>query len=248
MSIVGGSYMEKWYEKKSSIVSALALIPPLGIVLMYRFAKWTITAKVAITVACSVWLVFWAPIIFFGFPIIDILITLIYVLLVFLFNPRSTQLKDKNVKNNDSPYFDTESQKLHVPARYDGYELAYHYENVNIAGAKYYNKTFDESLLGKEITFLPDIDNEYDKNAIKIMCSGVMLGYVHKGTIQSMILDWSKCGDPIFSVVSQINAENKEIKYFIAFYKSIDVSKIIDFCEAEQQCDFEDNDDNEDNL
>ncbi|QNK41858.1 hypothetical protein [Caproicibacter fermentans] len=223
--------MGKSLQSTACAVSAIVTIPPLGIFLIYKYPKWSVPVRITITIIAAIWSIFWAVIMVFGFPFIDLLFFLLFAFIVFLVNSRSTKSDPSPIE--DKPYFDKENQHLNVPARYGGNELAYHYENVDVAGAKYRNQTVDESLLGKEISFLPEPENEHDSSALKIMCGSAMLGYVHKGKIRDMIFDWKKRNNMIFSVVSQIDTENKSIKYFIAFYKPIDVSAILDACKEE---------------
>lgn len=97
---------------------------------------------------------------------------------------------------------------------------AYEYYNQNIAMVDFVNPDFSQIKNFDEIQFVPEPDNKYDSNALKILCNGIHVGYVYKGKTQDMIHDWLKRGDSIYALISYIDVERKEIQYTIAFYKN----------------------------
>lgn len=113
----------------------------------------------------------------------------------------------------------SKSKTIRVPKEMRGCLIAYQYENVDIAGVAHHNATVNSSLIGEKLCFESELINEYDKNAIKILCNGSLLGYVHKGKLQEMIRDWLISGDPIFAAVTESNHDASQMKFLVAFYR-----------------------------
>jgi len=113
-----------------------------------------------------------------------------------------------------------EKPMLHVPSEIDDCTVAYKYEGVEVAAVQYVKPNFEAIHLCDRLIFVPEPENEYDKGAIKILCAGAVIGYVHKNKLQSMVHDWLKNNNPIFAAITAINKENNAISFFIAFYKN----------------------------
>lgn len=74
-----------------------------------------------------------------------------------------------------------------------------------------------------ELFFFPEPTNEYDENALKIMCKDDFIGYVFRGMIQDMIHDFQKRNWPITAYYKGTELINEKLfhKYTIAFYKDL---------------------------
>jgi len=101
----------------------------------------------------------------------------------------------------------------------DGKEIAYFYDHMDVAGVKFRDFKIDYNMMGDEIKFVPEPENEYDEKAIKIMWNDTFIGYVHKNFLQGMILDWIKRGDPIQAAINDVDLENQKITFMIALYR-----------------------------
>lgn len=109
---------------------------------------------------------------------------------------------------------------MNVKRNIGDFRIKYEYENKSIAMVEMASP--DYSKFGKfdEIKFELDPTNQHDDKAIKILCNDIFLGYVYKGKEQDMIHDWIKKSQPIYAVVTSIDKENNNIKFYIAFYKN----------------------------
>jgi hypothetical protein len=77
-----------------------------------------------------------------------------------------------------------------------------------IAGASYCEKSALETLtVGTYIDLVPEPDNEYDKNAVKLICNGRKIGYISKkdNTAFATCLNMNR---NIYGVITAVN--NKE--------------------------------------
>lgn len=85
------------------------------------------------------------------------------------------------------------------------------------------NILFNFDFIGKELGLIPDPDNEYDPLAIKVYVDDIFIGYIPKNRLQSMIHDYNKSGNPIYSVISNIGIKDdteliEDISIFLCFY------------------------------
>lgn len=100
------------------------------------------------------------------------------------------------------------------------FRIKYKYDGKKLAIIEQLNPDFSKLQIYDEITFIPEPDNPHDPGAIKAMNNGSHIGYVYKGKDQDMIRDWLKKEEPIYSVITNIDNINKNIEYFIAYYKN----------------------------
>lgn len=95
----------------------------------------------------------------------------------------------------------------------------YEYPNNDVAMVDFANPDYSKFDVYEEVKFVPEPDNNYDSNAIKIMANNEFIGYVYRGKKQDMIHDWMKNDEPIFGAIQEVDKLNKKIKYYIAFYR-----------------------------
>lgn len=114
----------------------------------------------------------------------------------------------------------TPRKSMNVKRNIGDFRIKYEYENKSIAMVEMASPNYSKFEKFDEIKFEPDPTNQYDGKAIKILCNDIFLGYVYKGKEQDMIHDWIKKSQPIYAVVTSIDKENNNIKFYIAFYKN----------------------------
>jgi hypothetical protein len=73
-----------WYKLAPCAVSALFIIPPLGIVLMWAFSKWSASKKILISIPAAVWTFIWGVVAWFCSPYMEILLAVLYAAVVCL--------------------------------------------------------------------------------------------------------------------------------------------------------------------
>ena len=155
-------------------------------------------------------------------------------------NTVTTQKNNENV--NPSPTSNT-----------DGYELKYSYDDVLIAGTKYYNIPKDINI-GTSLDLIPEPENKYDSNAIAVFANGEKIGHVPKNRLQDMIHDFIKRGDILTARISSINEDS--IKMAVDFYGKpmgfsvnvnvdFDGEKIVYSVKSDRNNNIKDNDDTE---
>lgn len=98
--------------------------------------------------------------------------------------------------------------------------LKYKYYDVDVKGVEYRDFDIAKIEVNASVKFEPEPDNQYDSNAVKVICEDIFIGYVPKNTIQSMVLKYSKSDDfYLHSFVSEVDEDLKTIKIAIGFYK-----------------------------
>jgi hypothetical protein len=120
----------------------------------------------------------------------------------------------KPIKNKISvskyPFVDTKK----------GYVLRWAYYNENIAGSRYLNIPYKDLIIGSKLTLVKDENNQYDKNAIKVLYEDKHLGYIHKNHIQEMFNKYSE--DETFkieAILNSIDETNARLQLQIGFYQ-----------------------------
>ena len=104
----------------------------------------------------------------------------------------------------------------------DSYK-SYSYKEVEVVASELISDRplTEELSAGDTVTFQKEPDNQYDENAILVFHQSGPIGYLKRGTIQSMVNDWI---DENKSVVAKIHSINPyEYKIFIdmAFYTNL---------------------------
>lgn len=102
----------------------------------------------------------------------------------------------------------------------DGSILSYEYEENICLADNVIDKVSGNG--GKELTFVPEPDNQYDDKAIAIYLDDLKIGYVYKGKIQNMLNDWIKRGDTYFGYINKIFVDDNKATYKIGFYKPVE--------------------------
>lgn len=146
-----------------------------------------------------------------------------------------------DISNNSSIIKNTEIEKSHTiepdietPSKIfeqksinfeniiDNYKIKWKYPDVEIKGVQYRDIDYSKLEIGKSVNLEPEPDNQYDKNAIKIIQSNLFLGYIPKGQLQEMILKYSNDSDySILAKLNLIDEENKQLQIHLVFYKKI---------------------------
>ncbi len=104
--------------------------------------------------------------------------------------------------------------------------LKYSYESVRVRGVRYRNLDLSDIHLDKEVIFVPEPENPYDSNAIKIVYRGsdsdVFIGYIPRNRLQAMVLDFLERDDRMVQgFVGEVDEEEKEIFIYMAFYEEM---------------------------
>lgn len=118
--------------------------------------------------------------------------------------------------------------KLHEPLDViNGQKLKYFYKDVKIYAEK--NLTV-ECKINDELVLKHEPDNEYDENAVAVLTyQRVKLGYLFKGKLQQMVLDFMKNDDDdVIAKIASYNPQNNEIIIALAFYKKIRNDEIVE--------------------
>ncbi|MGI6019788.1 MAG: hypothetical protein ACOX8M_13565 [Marvinbryantia sp.] len=125
-------------------------------------------------------------------------------------------IQSKSQNENEYPRYE-EAYFLDVV---DDHILSYQYKQIKIAFP-----CREKVELGNFIDFEQEPDNDYDSNAVKILCSADTVGYICKGRLQDMINDFLMNDLPIEARVDSVSKDSFTIA--IAFYKSIDSFKSV---------------------
>lgn len=85
------------------------------------------------------------------------------------------------------------------------------------------NFQFSFDIPGKQVDLIPDSNNKNDPLAIMAYIDDKFIGYIPKNRLQSMIHDYKKREQPIYSVVSNITLKDnteliERISIFLCFY------------------------------
>lgn len=118
--------------------------------------------------------------------------------------------------------------KLHEPLDViNGQKLKYFYKDVKIYAEKNLSV---ECKINDELVLKHEPDNEYDENAVAVLTSQrVKLGYLFKGKLQQMVLDFMKNDDDdVIAKIASYNPQNSEIIIALAFYKKIRNDEIVE--------------------
>lgn len=106
-----------------------------------------------------------------------------------------------------------------VPSSIDGIPIAYHYEDVNIYTPDWLGVDFTSIDPGMRARFRREPENEYDPAAIAVYAGEMQIGYMNKGRLRDMIIDWRDREYPIYSHIASIDDDAHKIKLYLAFYR-----------------------------
>lgn len=89
-------------------------------------------------------------------------------------------------------------------------------------------QNLDKLKLGdSDIELIPEPDNQYDSNAVALYKGSYKLGYVHKGNLQKMILDYLNDKNYEITVaVYLLDPETNRLGVKIGFYRNLETWKL----------------------
>ena len=111
-------------------------------------------------------------------------------------------------------------ESISVPSSKNGLNLKYHYERVDLFTPKDLRHLFSSINPGDSVTLVHEPDNAHDPNAVSVVASVGKIGYLYRGKLQSMSLDYLRADLPIVAHVDSIDDDEYKITIFIAFYGS----------------------------
>jgi len=109
---------------------------------------------------------------------------------------------------------------------FDCQKLKYFYDDVKISAEK--NLTV-ECKINESLILSHEEDNEYDENAVAVLNGDrVKLGYLYKGKLQQMVLDFMEREDDIIARIASYKPQENEIIIALAFYRPIPKEEIVE--------------------
>lgn len=109
---------------------------------------------------------------------------------------------------------------------FDCQKLKYFYDDVKISAEK--NLTV-ECKVNETLILSHEEDNEYDENAVAVLNGDrVRLGYLFKGKLQQMVIDYIEREDDIIARIASYKPQEDEIIITLAFYRPIPKDEIIE--------------------
>lgn len=133
-----------------------------------------------------------------------------------------TTFEEVSNDNIETPNKVFEKKSITFENIVDNYKLKWNYSDVIIKGVQYNNIDYSKLQIGMTVDLEPEPDNKYDSNAIKIIQNDIFLGYIPKGQLQEMILNYSK--DDNYLILAKLNLideENQLLQIHLFFYKKI---------------------------
>jgi hypothetical protein len=67
------------------------------------------------------------------------------------------------------------------------------------------------------VTFIPNF-NPYDSNAVIVRSGKIDIGYLYRGNLQQMMLDYLRMGYPVSSYITSVDGTNEKVNITIGFY------------------------------
>lgn len=130
---------------------------------------------------------------------------------------------DPPVKKEEAPVKTKVLKKTNMLLNsiYHGQFKAYDYTSVSVTGIQYAKPDFSRIDVAKELELVHEPENEHDKDAIRVEYKGIKLGYMPRGNIKDMIIDFSKRNEMIVSMARLVDEENNKIEIEVAFYKDL---------------------------
>lgn len=111
-------------------------------------------------------------------------------------------------------------ESISVPSSKNGRNLKYHYDRVDLFTPEELHPLFPSINPGDSVTLVHDPDNPHDSNAVAAVSSVGKIGYLYRGKLQNMCLDYLRAGLPIVAHVDSIDDDEYKITIFMAFYGS----------------------------
>lgn len=92
---------------------------------------------------------------------------------------------------------------------------------TEVAGFRYRDVSINDVKIGDEVMFIPEPENEYDPNAIKVILTDKHIGYVNKGQLKAFH-DWLLNGD-LKACIERINGRaNRPLIYLYVQASSLE--------------------------
>lgn len=106
---------------------------------------------------------------------------------------------------------------LTIPHASNGYELAYQYEDVPVAGAGHYDVSSINP--GSLIKFKLEPENQYDVKAVSLHVGDIKIGYLPRNKLQDMAHDFLSRGGDIAARVTAV--EGQTVKIVLGYYEHV---------------------------
>ncbi|NLB52049.1 MAG: hypothetical protein GX808_03830 [Syntrophomonadaceae bacterium] len=106
-----------------------------------------------------------------------------------------------------------------LPQELNGFPLAYNYANIKVCIIRDNKPDYDKLKPYMPICFIPEPSNPYDPKAVIVKTGDTNIGYLYRGSMQDMVLDFLRRGDPIQSFISDIDKSTDTVQFSIGFYK-----------------------------
>lgn len=131
--------------------------------------------------------------------------------------------------NKPNTYTSNIIESVHIPSKNDiylpnslgGVPLAYKYRDIKLCIIRGDEPDYTKLKINDSIEFVKEPTNEYDKNAIAVVVNDTKIGYVYKGTIQSMINNYIMKNFQVLAYVSEIEPDKDLVKMYIGFYSEV---------------------------
>lgn len=97
--------------------------------------------------------------------------------------------------------------------------LKYEYYDVSVKGSEYINFDISKIKINHFVSFETEPDNQYDKNAIKILYDNLFIGYIPKNNLQNMMKKYSDgITHQVCGFITLVNTKTNEINIGLGFY------------------------------
>jgi len=110
---------------------------------------------------------------------------------------------------------------MRLPVRYDRYYRVHNYV-FPISGVDRADPDFDLIELGKKVRFVPEHENEFDRDAVRVEQNGQLLGYLPQGIPKDTIFEFAHMGAPFYGMPISADAAGKTIQINLALYKTLE--------------------------
>lgn len=109
--------------------------------------------------------------------------------------------------------------KVLIPSTAAGLPIAYHYKDVNIYTPDDLDIDLTQVDLGLRVTFRFEPENPYDAKAVAVYAGTWKLGYMKRGKIREMLIDWVSRQHPFWACITGIDDDEREVYLRMVFYR-----------------------------
>lgn len=106
---------------------------------------------------------------------------------------------------------------LTLPQEFNGYKLAYQYEDVAVAGSGHYDVSSVKP--GSVVKFILEPENQYDAKAISLYVGNEKIGYLPRNKLQDMAHDFMSRGGDVAARVTAV--EGQTVKVVLGYYEHV---------------------------